>query len=222
MKKILLLATLTLLFISCANNTSMINTNTSIATPQSIKPIAIPFREHGYSYLPSQVIVSQKAFDAFLNKIKRSNGFNKKRELLAALQNANIDFTKNNLLFYRITEPSGSIQLHINNDTIVLNNHNLTINIEESKPTMGTADMAYYALAYEVDKNIESITFDNKKQKVIVENKESDMIVPKNCQAWFDGCNHCSRIKQNSQGVCTQMACFAYNPQNFKCTSWKK
>jgi len=221
MKK-LLFATLAILFVSCASNTPIIDSNNTIATEKSIRNIPIPFRDFGYSYLPSKVIVSQKAFDTFLRKIANSNGFHKKTEILEALQNANIDFKKSNLLFYRITEPSGSIHVDVDNSNIILNHNNLIINIKETTPNVGTDDMAYYALAYEVNKTIETITFDNKKQKVVVENKESDMIVPKNCKAWFDGCNNCSRIKQSMQGVCTQRACFAYNPQNFKCTAWEE
>jgi len=221
MKK-LLFATLAILFASCSSNTPIINTNNTIATEKSIKNIPIPFRDFGYSYFPSKVIFSQKAFDAFLRKIANSNGFHKKIEILEALQNANIDFKKSNLLFYRITEPSGSIHVDVDNSNIILNNNDIIINIKETTPSVGTADMAYYALAYEVNKTIETITFDNKKQKVIVENKKSDMIVPKNCKAWFDGCNDCAKSEQYADIACTEMACLVYRPQDFSCTAWEE
>jgi len=220
MKKLLLLAILAILFVSCASDSKNI-TNT-VATQKSIKNIPIPFREIGYSQHASQVIVSQKAFDSFITQIGNEDNWNKKTEVLEALQNANIDFTKNNLLFYRITRGSGSIHLDVDNSNIILSNNNITINIKESSPSVGTADMAYYALAYEVSKTIKTITFDNKKQKVIVENKESDMIVPQNCKAWSDGCNNCAKSKQYADIACTTMACLVYRPQDFRCTDWKE
>jgi len=220
MKKLLLLITLTILFISCASDSK--NINNSISTQNSIKNIPIPLREHGYSQHASKVIISKKAFDIFITEIGNSDNWNKKTEVLEALQNANIDFKKNNLLFYRITKGSGSIHIDVNNSNIILNNNHITINIKETTPSVGTADMAYYALAYEVNKTIETVTFDNKKQKVIVENKESDMVVPKNCKAWSDGCNNCHKIGDDDKGACTKRACLVYRPQDFRCTAWSE
>jgi len=220
MKKLLLLATLAILFVSCASDSK--NTNNTVATQKSIKNIHIPFREIGYSQHASQVIVSKKAFDTFITQIGNGDNWNKKTEVLEALQNANIDFKKNNLLFYRITRGSGSIHLDVDNSNIILNNNDITINIKVTAPERQSADMAYYALAYEVNKTIETITFDNKKQKVIVENKESDMIVPKNCKAWFDGCNSCHKIGENNNAACTKRACLVYRPQDFRCTAWEE
>jgi len=220
MKKLLLLITLITLFISCASDSKNINNSTS--TQKSIKNIPIPFREHGYSQHASQLIVSKKAFDSFIMQIGNGDNWSKKTEVLEALQNANIDFKKNNLLFYRITRGSGSIKLDVDNSNIILNNNEITINIKESTPSVGTADMAYYALAYKVNKTIKSITFDNKKQKVVIENKESDMIVPKNCKAWSDGCNNCHKIGDDDKGACTKRACLLYRPQDFRCTAWEE
>jgi len=219
MKKILLLATLAILFVSCASDSK--NTNNTVKMQKSIKNITLPFREIGYSQHSSQVIVSKKVFDDFITQIGNGDNWNKKTEVLEALQNANIDFKKNNLIFYRITRGSGSIKLDVDNSNIILNNNDITINIKESLPSVGTDDMAYYALAYEVNKTIETITFDNKKQKVIVENKGSDMIVPKNCTAWFDGCNNCQKVTGN-RTICTARACLVYRPQDFKCTALSK
>ena len=220
MKKLLLLAILAILFISCASDSK--STNNTFATQKNIKNIPIPFREIGYSQHASQVIVSQKALDTFITQIGNGDNWNKKAEVLEALQNANIDFKKSNLLFYRIARGSGAIQLDVDNSNIILNSNEITINIKESTPSVGTTDMAYYALAYEVNKSIETITFDNKKQKVVVENKESDMIVPKNCKAWSDGCNNCQKIGENTEVACTKRACLVYRPQDFRCTAWEE
>jgi len=220
MKKLLLLAILAILFVSCASDSKNI-TNT-VATQKSIKNIPIPFREIGYSQHASQVIVSQKAFDSFITQIGNEDNWNKKTEVLEVLQNANIDFKKNNLLFYRITRGSGSIKIDVDNSNIILNNNDIIINIKESSPSVGTTDMAYYALAYEVSKTIKTITFDNKKQKVVVENRESDMIVPQNCKAWSDGCNSCHKIGDDNKAACTKRACLVYRPQDFRCTAWEE
>jgi len=53
---------------------------------------------------------------------------------------------------------------------------------------------------------------------------EKKLIVPKNCIAWFDGCNSCAKMKNDtnstysSMGACTLMACSVY--KDFKCTKY--
>ncbi|MCK5853606.1 MAG: hypothetical protein KAG56_00205 [Sulfurovaceae bacterium] len=64
------------------------------------------------------------------------------------------------------------------------------------------------------------ILFDNGKQKVVIENRQSEMIVPQNCKAWFDGCNNCARVEGNTV-ACTEMACGVDKPEEFRCTKWE-
>ncbi len=217
MKKILLLLSLSLLFIACSGDTQNINKETSSSAPLSlIKPIAIPFRAFVYSQYPSKVLSTQAELDKFLTQVSNESSWNNKTDFLAKIQDENIDFKTYNLLFYRMSEPSGSNKLNVKNDKIQLKNNEVTIVIERDIPKIVTSDIAYYALAYRVSKSLKSLVFDNGVQKVVVENKKSDMVIPSNCQAWYDGCNNCVK-----GGGCTKMACFAYRPQDFRCTKWK-
>ena len=47
---------------------------------------------------------------------------------------------------------------------------------------------------------------------------EEKLIVEKNCIAWYDGCNNCSKI-DNNQTSCTEIGCSVYD--EYKCTKWK-
>lgn len=214
MKKLLLLLLWGTLFTSCINDSTKATNDPELST--MIENIEIPFREHGYSQHSSKVLSSQEELDSFLTQVGNDESWNNKTDFLAKLQDTPIDFSLHNLLFYRITEPSGSIKVVVENNTIAINNNEVTITIERTVPDVGTADMAYYAVAYKVAKSIESITFKDNQQKIIIDNKKSDMIIPKNCKAWFDGCNYCS------QDSCTKMNCIVYRPQEFKCTKWNK
>ena len=214
MKKLLLLLLWGALFTSCINDSTKVIKDPALST--IIENIEIPFREHGYSQHSSKLLSSQKELDTFLTQVGNNEGWNNKTDFLAKLQDTPIDFKIHNLLFYRITETSGSIKVVIDNNKISINNDKVTIVIERTVPDIGTADMAYYAVTYKVAKNIKSIIFEDNQQSVIIENKKSDMLIPKNCKAWFDGCNYCS------QGSCTEMSCIAYRPQDFRCTKWNK
>ena len=212
MKKILLLLSLALIFISCSTDTQKLTTKS--ATAETIKPIEIPFREHGYANFPSKLITTQTQLDAFVTKIGNDANWNSKTDFLEKVQNENIDFKKYNLLLYRMTEGSGSIKINVDNRAITLNNDEVTIKIERVVPEVGTSDMAYYTLAYRLSKEVKKVIFDDGTQEVIIENKQSDMVVPKNCKAWFNGCNNCFR------GGCTQEYCLVYRPEDFRCTKW--
>ncbi len=212
MKKTLLLLSLALIFISCSTDTQKLSTQS--ATAETIKAIEIPFRENAYANFPSKLIATQTQLDAFVTKVGNDSNWNSKTDFLEKIQNENIDFKKYNLLLYRMTETSGSNRVSVDNSAITLNNDDVTIKIKRVVPEIGTDDMAYYALAYRVAKEVKKVIFDDGRQEVIIENKQSDMIVPKNCKAWFDGCNSCFR------GGCTKRACLVYRPEDFRCTKW--
>lgn len=185
-----------------------------------IQPIKIPFREHGYSQYHTKIIASQEDLNRFANQVKSDPNWNNKKEFLALFNEVEFDFDSKNILFYRITEPSGSNTLYVHKPILSPSKDEILIDIDRDVPNIGTSDMAYYALSYHINKNIKSIVFNDAKQEVIIENRSSDMVVPKNCQAWFDGCNSCSR-SENNQAICTQLYCFVYRAQDFRCTQWK-
>src|SRR4051812_26064263 len=78
---------------------------------KGVRRIAIPHREHGYGEIKSQVIDTQEQFDAFLKKIEKQEGWNKRDEFLNAVKKAKIDFTAEALVLIRQTEGSGSNQV---------------------------------------------------------------------------------------------------------------
>ena len=222
MKRVLTLLLLSIFFIACNSSTmSKENIIKGPNPPMPVERVDIPFRDFGYSYFSSTLIDSQASLDEFLLKIMSKDNWRGKTLFLKKLQEDTIDFEVYNLLFYKITEVSGSIRLRPETPKIkTTTEHHVTVKIERVSPEIHTDDMAYYGLAYKIGKDITDITFDNSKQKVVIENKASDMIVPKNCRAWFDGCNDCAVIERG-MNACTLRACIIDKPEDFRCTKWE-
>ena len=228
MLRLILTSALLLLFTACVHDKIVVNTviePPKALTEHTISKIAIPVREHGYSNFKTQIIKTQTALDSFVTDVKTQEGWNKKENFLETLLLKKIDFSKHNLLFYRITESSGSTVLSV--DAPVGDVKNINIVIGRDEPSMGTSDMAYYALAYKVAKTVSNITFDNGLKKNIIENKTINSKintiptpVPDNCLEWFDGCNNCGRVSDEGIPVCTEKHCETYG--EFKCTKWKE
>ncbi|CAA6816906.1 MAG: Unknown protein [uncultured Sulfurovum sp.] len=190
----------------------------------SILKITIPVREQGYGNFDTQVLDSQKALDNFIETTQKQKNWNQKKNFIDSLTLAPIDFKQYNLLLYRMTENSGSTVLSV--DVPKGTNEHILIEIGRDKPDMGTADMAYYALAYKVLKTVQDITFDNGLKKHIIKNKSLNIkeepttsTVPKECLEWYDGCNDCGRVGDADDVVCTERYCV--HRDKFKCTKWK-
>jgi len=215
MKTLITLLLLSTLFTACNSTKPDVTDNT---TSEVLERIAIPFREHGYSELPSKIISSQEDLDRFLEVVKRQPHWNNKPAFLKALEAEKIDFSKWNLLLYRMTEGSGSVGLDVQVKQADM--YDVIIHIKRTVPQVGTSDMAYYMLAYKVDKLVDIVNFEGGKHAVRVRNKKADLLVPDNCIAWFDGCNECARLENGVS--CTEMACLVYRPQDFKCTKWEE
>ena len=120
-----------------------------------------------------------------------------------------------NLFLYRLTETSSSNKLTVNQPEYDGNN-NLMIKINRDVAEVGDAAMAYYLLAYVVNKKVSQLTFDDGEQKAIIENSTTAYAVPKNCLSWSDGCNSCS-LTENE--VCTERAC-PNSMKEFHCEKW--
>lgn len=173
MLRLILTSSLLLLFTACVHDTIVVDTPSK--APKSlnnhtIAKIAIPVREHGYNNFKTQVIKTQTELDHFVEEVKQQEGWNKKENFLETLLLKKIDFSYYNLLLYRITESSGSTILSV--DAPSGNAKNITIVIGRDEPSMGSSDMAYYALAYKVAKSVSNITFDNGLKKSVIENSE--------------------------------------------------
>jgi hypothetical protein len=222
MKRLLTLLLLSTFFIACNSNTTpKKNIIKGPTPPMSVEKIDIPFRDFGYTYFSSTLIDSQTSLDEFLLKTMAKDNWRGKTLFLKKLQKHTINFEAYNLLFYKITEGSGSIKLTPKAPkTKTTTEHHVTVMIDRVSPKYHTYDMAYYGLAYKIGKNIADITFDNGKQKVVIENKASSMIVPKNCKAWFDGCNDCAVIEDGMK-ACDLRACYVDKPEDFRCTEWE-
>lgn len=130
--------------------------------------ISVPFRENGYSNFKTQIIDTESKFRSFVNNVKSQNNWNNKAEFLQTIEAINVDFENENLLIYRLTESSGSITLNVNAATV--KNKEMTVKIDRNVPNAGgTADMAYYVLAYQLDKNIIKATFDKGTTKTVLD-----------------------------------------------------
>ncbi|CAA6800898.1 MAG: Unknown protein [uncultured Sulfurovum sp.] len=148
------------------NNVSPIPTE--LSTPRIVK-MAIPFRENGYSNLQTQVLSSQNHLNGFISTIKQQTSWNQKNNFIKALTVNPIDFKKYNLLIYRITEGSGSTQVKVGQPQI--KNQQIVIKINRKKAGIGTADMAYYALAYKVAKEVPDVTFATPMSNKVIKNQ---------------------------------------------------
>ena len=186
-----------------------------------ISKIAIPIREEGYSNFETQTIKSEKELNRFVAKVKKEKHWNQKENFLDSLLLKKIDFTAYNLLLYRMTKNSGADVLSV--DVPVGDKETILINIDSDTASVGTADMAYYALAYKVSKSIKTVTFKEGEKKTLIDNRTTltnNQEIPKDCMEWFDGCNSCGRVGVEGIPVCTKMACPSY--QEFRCTKWKE
>ncbi|CAA6807236.1 MAG: Unknown protein [uncultured Sulfurovum sp.] len=226
MLKLFFSSFIALFFTACLTSSSILLPTTK--TPETldkatILKIAIPVREQGYSNFDTQVINSQNSLDKFLATVKKQEYWNKQENFISSLTLYPIDFNKYNILLYRMTEGSGSTVLAV--DVPKGTNKHILIKIGRDKPSIGTADMAYYALAYKVAKSVQDITFDNGIKKHTIKNKslkietEKKSDVPKDCLEWYDGCNNCGRVGNVGNVVCTERHCV--HKDEFKCTKWK-
>jgi len=178
--------------------------------------VQIPFREHGYRNFNTAIFSNKETLAWFLGNRVSNDGWNKKDVFVSAVLNADIDYAKYNLLLYRITEGSGSIGLQPMTPTA--EGDLVAITIARTVPDVGTADMAYYALAYKIKKDIEQIHVKGLSHDEFYQNKPELNIAPSNCTSWFDGCNWCSR---SGVGIgCTKKSCgIRIEPLN--CMVWE-
>ena len=225
MLRLLLTLVIALFFTACLTKSSILLPQTQapeILAKSTILKITIPVREQGYSNFDTQVLSTQHALDTFISIIKQQKSWHKKENFLSSLSLYPIDFNNYNLLLYRMTESSGSTVLAV--DVPKGTNKHVLIKIGRDKPNVGTADMAYYALAYKVAKSVQDITFDNGAKKHVIKNRalsvQGNSEVPKECIEWYDGCNDCGRVGTAGDAVCTERAC--YQKGVFRCTKWEK
>lgn len=223
MLRFILLLLISLFFISCSQDRIVLKTVGEKPPKElnikTISRVPIPIQEKGYSNFSTMVITSQKQFNTFISKIHSQKDWSKKDNFLASLKLEKTDFSKQNLLLYRINRASSSDVLLV--DTPKGDKKNITITIGEESEETKKENLSYYALAYKVSKSISKVTFKSGIQEEIIKNtsSESNSKIPESCLEWFDGCNSCSRGAE-SIPLCTEKACDTYKA--FKCTKWKE
>ncbi len=161
--------------------TNQMHTKSGLVSESKMSSIAIPVREHGYSRLQDPEKVFNKSnytllgnsqeLDNFLETIEPQTAWNgdSKQLFAAALKNANVDFANDNIFIYYHNEGSGSVRVTLSDP--VWENGNAVCNIKRKVPDMGTADMAYYAYAYKISKDIPEVIFVIDKKRYSLPNR---------------------------------------------------
>ena len=163
MFKLTFMTTMLLLFLGCTPQPKIINViekRPQKITSQNIVNIPIHIRDNGYSNFSTKVFVTQSELNHFLGTINTQSGWNKKNNFVYTLKKQEIDFSRDKLLIYRFSEPSSAIVLAT--DVPTETNQHITVKIGKKKSSeMATTDMAYYALAYTINKLTKDVTFDD-------------------------------------------------------------
>ncbi len=133
-------------------------------------PLQITFERGFLRYLP---LLRSYEFSTFPKSVVLHD-WQEAQEFLAAHPSQKLqakiegsDFDLYNLILYRITEPSGSIQVKLQ-EPIFVSDEVVKIPIARSVPQMGTADMAYYLTGVLASKNIQRVIFEGEGQEDIV------------------------------------------------------
>ncbi|NKQ40923.1 MAG: hypothetical protein HF962_05060 [Sulfurovum sp.] len=180
----------------------------------SFSQLSLPTSDHGYSNLRTRVISSYDEYKAFLRGVDSQKNWDTKVTFGIKIAKQHINFKKDNLLIYR--HPASVTPIALATKTLSSQETNATVFIykDESK---SKKKAKYHAFFYKVSKKIKNITFKNKNKAVTIKNSRKSSVVPKECAAWFDGCNHCIR---SSEGriICTKRYCKAKG--KFRCVKW--
>ena len=183
-----------LFFTACNHNSSIVISNPppkEQLLSDTIVRLPIPFQANNYRRIKTTLFTTENDFNSFIDKVKIEKNWNeeKRKNFISSLKINPIDFTKYNLIIYTMKESSGSTKLTI--DPPKGDNAHVEIAINrETVKEIGTADIAYYALAYKVKKSVIDITFNNGIKKDIILNNNiklnTNSKVPKEYQFPFN------------------------------------
>jgi len=175
--------------------------------------LSLPSVDNGYVNLKTRVITTQKEYKAFLTAIDMQRYWEHKVAFGMKVAKAHIDFRKENLLIYR-HRSRGSKAASVK--TASTKENNVTVEITELSKTLPSRTAQ--AFFYKVSKKIPKVRFRSKQRVVTVKNTKSSATVPKECIAWYDGCNHCIR-STTGKALCTKRYCKKKDP--FRCVKWQ-
>ena len=179
----------------------------------TLSPLSLPSVDSGYANLQTRVITTEKEYRAFLSAIDTQKHWEHKVAFGMKVAKAHVDFRRENLLIYR---HHGSGSKVVKAKIASAGDTNATVQIIASeKPLLARTAQAFF---YRVSKKILTVRFQSKQQVVTVKNTQSSSVVPRECIAWFDGCNHCIR-SSTGRALCTKRYCKKKGA--FRCVKWQ-
>ena len=179
----------------------------------TLSQLSLPVVDSGYSNLKTRVITTEKEYKAFLTAIDSQHYWEHKVAFGMKIAKAHIDFQTENLLIYW---HRGTTAKAVAAKIVTVDDTNATIEIITSdKAIPATAAQAFF---YKVSKKILKVRFQSEQQVITVKNAKNGAMIPKECIAWFDGCNHCIR-SSHGKSLCTKRYCKEKKP--FRCIRWQ-
>ena len=181
----------------------------------TVAQLAVPSVDSGYTNLRTRLISSQQEYKAFLAAVDTQKGWEHKIEFGMTIAKAHLDFRQENLLIYKHPSVRGAKRVRAK---ILANaDSNTTIRVEEERVAL--PPRSAQAFFYKVSKKIPKVIIKSKKRVLTIKNSTKHRaVVPKECIAWFDGCNHCIR-SNNGRPLCTKRYCKKKDP--FRCIKWQ-
>ena len=204
------IAVLTLMLSGCSVSMPSINL---FKGSHVLSPLLLPAADSGYSNLETRVITTEKEYKSFLSAIDTQRYWEHKVAFGMKVAKAHIDFRKENLLIYRYRGGAAKAAIA---KIVAVGDTNATIQITDSGKALSSSEAQ--AFFYKVSKKILEVRFQSKQRVVTVKNTKSAAVVPKECIAWFDGCNHCIRSSRG-RPLCTKRYCKEKKP--FRCIRWQ-
>lgn len=180
----------------------------------AVKRLSLPSVDRGYVHLKTRVITTDKEYAAFLSAIDTERSWEHKVAFGIKIAKESIDFRKQNLMIYR--HPMSSNPKKLIAKAIRVDEANATVHLAESNESISSA--AAQAFFYKVSKKLNKVIFKSKQNVVTVKNVQDTSVVPKECIAWFDGCNHCIRANTGKR-MCTKRYC--KKKDVFRCVKWQ-
>jgi len=180
-----------------------------------ISQLPVPPADSGYANLHTRVISSKQEYKAFLGAIDAQRHWEHKLAFAMQIAKNPIDFEKENLLIYR--HSSQHADKILSSRLVSVSDTGMVIELDERNSTMPLHGVQLFF--YKVSKKLPKVLFKSKKRTVTVKNSNRQVsVVPRECIAWFDGCNHCIR-SSTGKTLCTKRYCKKKGA--FSCVKWQ-
>ena len=131
-----------------------------------ISRINTPLQDQGYSNFETTVITSQEKFDEFIAEVTRQDNWDNQSDFLQKIQSEEYDFTKSNLLLYRIIEPSPVIKLSPKDPVLERGKITIIINRQTGQPEINKN--TNYVITYKILKTVQELLIKNGTKETIV------------------------------------------------------